>query len=78
MMYAIMLIIFMHHFSSFKRSHDDVIDTDSANVIYDNAESEDKQIKWYEKSGHVITLGPEKEQLHEDIFEFLESLDWTV
>ena len=38
----------------------------------------EKQIKWYEKSGHVITLGPEKEQLHEDIFEFLESLDWNV
>ena len=28
--------------------------------------------------GHVITLGPEKEQLHEDIYEFLESLDWNV
>ena len=40
-------------------------------------ESDDKQLKWYEKSGHVITLGPEKDQLHEDIFEFLESLDWT-
>ena len=28
--------------------------------------------------GHVITLGPEKEQLHEDILNFLESLDWNV
>ena len=59
-------------------TQDTVIDVDSANVIYNEAESEEKQIKWYEKSGHVITLGPEKEQLHEDIFEFLESLDWTV
>jgi carboxylesterase len=57
---------------------DDVIDTDSANVIYDQAESIDKQIKWYEESGHVITLDKEKEQLHEDILEFLESLDWSV
>lgn len=57
---------------------DAVIDPDSANVIYDNAASDNKQIEWFEKSGHVITLGPEKEQLHEDIFEFLESLDWNV
>ena len=59
-------------------SLDDVINPDSANVIYDNAQSEEKQRKWYEQSGHVITLGPEKEQLHEDIYEFLESLDWNV
>ena len=59
-------------------SLDEVIDPDSANVIYDNTESDDKQLKWYEQSGHVITLGPEKVQLHEDIFEFLESLDWHV
>jgi carboxylesterase len=57
---------------------DTVIDTDSANVIYDNTESEKKQIKWYEQSGHVITLGPEKVNLHEDVFNFLESLDWDV
>ena len=59
-------------------SLDNVIEPDSANVIYENAESEVKQLKWYEQSGHVITLGPEKVQLHEDIFEFLESLDWHV
>ncbi|WP_272493175.1 alpha/beta hydrolase [Sporosarcina cyprini] len=59
-------------------TQDEVIDPDSANVIYDNTESLDKQIKWYENSGHVITLGPEKEQLHEDVFQFLESLDWNV
>lgn len=59
-------------------SKDDVIDPNSANVIYERAESIEKQQKWYEESGHVITLGPEKEQLHEDIFEFLESLDWNV
>lgn len=59
-------------------SLDDVINPESAKVIYDDAQSIEKQQKWYEKSGHVITLGPEKEQLHEDIFEFLESLDWNV
>lgn len=57
---------------------DTVIDTNSANIIYDNSESTDKHIKWYENSGHVITLDKEKKQLHEDIFTFLESLDWSV
>ncbi|MCJ1909216.1 alpha/beta hydrolase [Planococcus ruber] len=57
---------------------DDVINTDSANVIYENAESFEKKIKWYEESGHVITLDKEKEQLHEDILAFLETLDWGV
>lgn len=59
-------------------SLDDVIDPESANVIYNDAESTTKAIKWYEKSGHVITLDVEKEQLHEDIYQFLESLDWNV
>lgn len=59
-------------------SLDNVIDPESATVIYENAESLTKQIKWYEKSGHVITLGPEKETMHEDIYKFLESLDWSV
>lgn len=57
---------------------DDVIDTNSANVIHDSVESNEKQLNWYEESGHVITLGPEKEQVHEDILEFLQSLEWQV
>jgi len=57
---------------------DDVIDINSATIIHDSVESFDKKISWYEESGHVITLGPEKEQLHEDILEFLQSLEWQV
>ena len=57
---------------------DTVIDINSANYIYEQAESIDKDIKWYEYSGHVITLDSEKEQLHADILNFLESLDWNV
>lgn len=59
-------------------SLDKVINPESANIIHDETESTDKRIKWYEKSGHVITLDQEKKQLHEDIYEFLESLDWSV
>lgn len=57
---------------------DQMINTESANHIYDNISSTEKDIKWYEESGHVITLGKEKEQLHEDVYNFLESLDWGV
>ncbi|WP_010290177.1 alpha/beta hydrolase [Kurthia massiliensis] len=56
--------------------HDEVINPKSAQIIYDTVESIDKHIKWYEESGHVITLGKEKKQLHEDILAFLNSLDW--
>lgn len=56
--------------------HDGMIDPDSANIIYENAESPVKEIKWYEESGHIITFDKEKEQLHEDVYTFLESLDW--
>lgn len=55
---------------------DEMINTDSAQFIYDNVEAEDKYIKWYEESGHIITLDKEKDKLHHDIYQFLESLDW--
>ncbi len=57
--------------------HDEMINTDSANIIYDSVESDQKDLKWYEESGHVITLDKEKEQLHEDVLAFLNSLDWS-
>jgi carboxylesterase len=56
--------------------NDHMINTESANIIYNEVESVEKELKWYENSGHVITLDKEKEQLHEDIYAFLEKLDW--
>ncbi|MBC5637825.1 carboxylesterase [Ornithinibacillus sp. BX22] len=56
---------------------DKMINPASATYIYENVEAEQKEIKWYEESGHVITIDKEKEQLHEDIYQFLESLDWA-
>ncbi|MCP6646266.1 carboxylesterase, partial [Klebsiella pneumoniae] len=53
------------------------INPDSANVIYEEASSDEKDIKWYADSGHVITIDKEKEQVFEDIYEFLEGLDWS-
>lgn len=56
--------------------HDNMINTDSANIIYNEVETDQKYIKWYEESGHVITLDKERDQLHEDVYQFLEKLDW--
>ncbi|MFY2252140.1 alpha/beta hydrolase [Priestia megaterium] len=56
--------------------HDHMINTDSANIIYNSIESPTKDIKWYEESGHTITFDKERDQLHEDVYAFLESLDW--
>ncbi|PYZ92971.1 carboxylesterase [Salipaludibacillus keqinensis] len=57
--------------------HDEMINTDSANMIHNEVESDHKKLKWYEESGHVITLDKERDQLHEDIYKFLEELDWN-
>lgn len=58
--------------------HDKMIDIESANIIYNGVESPMKEIKWYENSGHVITLDKERDLLHEDVYNFLEQLDWHV
>ncbi|CAM3940023.1 alpha/beta hydrolase [Alkalicoccus chagannorensis] len=58
-------------------SKDQMIDINSANMIYDGVAAEHKEIKWYEESGHVITLDKERDQLHEDVYQFLEKLDWN-
>lgn len=55
--------------------NDEMINTASADFIYENVQSDMKDIKWYE-APHVITLSNAKETLHEDIYRFLESLDW--
>lgn len=57
-------------------SKDAMINTESANYIYEHVEADEKAIKWYEESSHIITLDKEKDKLHEDIYQFLETLDW--
>ena len=55
---------------------DQMINTESANIIYHKVESPIKKIKWYEQSCHVITLDRERDVLHQDIYQFLEQLEW--
>ncbi|MGM9988297.1 MAG: alpha/beta hydrolase [Bacillaceae bacterium] len=56
--------------------HDEMIDPASANIIFDEAQSSIKKLKFYEESGHVITIDKERDILNEDIYQFLESLEW--
>jgi carboxylesterase len=58
--------------------HDNVINPESANIIFNTVESNDKNLSWYEQSGHVITLDKERDQLHEEVLTFLNTLDWLV
>lgn len=55
---------------------DEMINPEGANFIYEHIASDQKDLKWFENSGHFITVDKEKQQLHEDIYMFLESLDW--
>ena len=59
------------------REQDTMIDPQSANYIYNHVDSDEKEIKWYQHSGHVITIDKEKEKVFEDVYQFLESLEWT-
>lgn len=58
--------------------NDEIINPESANYIYQHIEADKKELKWYENSGHAITFGPERDSLHEDIYHFLEGLDWQT
>jgi len=58
-------------------SKDEIINPESATFIYENIKNEKKDLKWYENSTHLITFGDEKDILHEDIYNFLETLDWN-
>lgn len=58
--------------------NDDIINPASATFIYEKIATDEKQIKWYEHSSHVITLDVERDVLHEDILTFLNSLSWEV
>lgn len=55
---------------------DEPLYLESAQKLYDNVMSTDKQLKWYEHSAHIITLDQEQDQVYEDVFTFLNQLDW--
>ena len=56
---------------------DEVIDPKSANVIHENiaTEASEKRLKFYERSGHVLTIDEDKKELFDDIYEFMEEIN---
>lgn len=49
---------------------DKTIPLETSKYIYDRVLSEEKTIKWYENSGHFLTLDYDKEELFADITKF--------
>lgn len=57
---------------------DEIIDPENATYLYEKIKTENKQIKWYDDAGHAITLGNKRNQVHKDVYQFLETLDWET
>jgi carboxylesterase len=45
----------------------------SANIIHAGVSSPNRELLWYNKSGHEMMMDLEKEQVFEDIMEFVKS-----
>ncbi len=58
---------------------DEMINPDSANIIFNETSTEDdeKKLEWYPESGHVLTIDKEKQQLFENMHAFMDQLDWN-
>ncbi|MFD1397401.1 alpha/beta hydrolase [Kroppenstedtia eburnea] len=49
---------------------DETVDPNSAEYIYKHISSREKQLQWYDKSSHIITLDKERERLFNEIDAF--------
>ncbi|WP_313890826.1 alpha/beta fold hydrolase [Psychrobacillus sp.] len=57
---------------------DDAIYQESAPFILGQVEADEKEIIWYKESGHIITVGKEKDKVCEDVYAFLNQVDWST
>lgn len=57
---------------------DDDIYQESASFIHERVETDEKEIIWYKESGHIITVGKEKDKVCEDVYEFLNQVEWIA
>ncbi|MEO4055497.1 alpha/beta fold hydrolase [Solibacillus sp. CAU 1738] len=55
---------------------DDEYYCESADLIYSSVRSRIKSVKTFVNSGHILTLGQERELVYEEIFRFFEGLKW--
>lgn len=58
---------------------DKMINPDSAYIIHDetSTDEDEKELKWYPQSGHVLTIDVEKKELFDDLHHFMNQLDWN-
>lgn len=52
-------------------TRDRTVSPRSAQYIYDALGSTDKQLRWYSNSGHILTLDRERQQVFEEVEEFI-------
>jgi carboxylesterase len=51
--------------------HDQVVDPSASEAFYNAAASADKELQWFENSGHELLLDQEKQQVFANVLEFL-------
>ena len=56
---------------------DDPYYCESADLIYSSVKSRIKSVKTFVNSGHILTLGKEKELVFEEVYRFFDSLAWN-
>lgn len=55
---------------------DDYYYCESADLIYSSVKSRIKSVKTFVNSGHILTLGKEKDLVFEEVYRFFDSLTW--
>lgn len=55
---------------------DDEYYCESADLIYSSVKSRIKSVKTFVNSGHILTLGQERELVYEEVYRFFEGLKW--
>jgi carboxylesterase len=53
---------------------DQVVNPQSANIIYKKVSSKDKQLVWFEKSGHEMLLDLEAEAATNTVMDFINKI----
>lgn len=48
----------------------------SAKMISEQVQTKEKRLKWYQNSGHILTLEKDQEMVFEDTYTFLNQLNW--
>ncbi len=51
---------------------------ESARIIYEELTVPVKELKWYDQSGHILTMDKQHDLVFEDVYRFLESLEWDA